>query len=192
MLPLVTVLALSALDADQTACVSELDAHLKEHGVGCYFGSDDSRRAVLESFFRSILSHCDLEDCSCNPEDVAEASCDSFATASLTGYINLHSDSAPLNALYTNMTAIVRRLCMEETGQAGVPSELLLSPSFGACGVDNVVSVHTGGVGAYIAVYAALFTLVMVESTERSRYTAVPTDESPSEPVKTGETAQFL
>jgi hypothetical protein len=192
MLALVSVLAVSALDVDQKACISKLDAHLKEHGVGCYFGSDDSRRAVLESFFQSILSHCDLQDCTCNPEDVAEASCDSFATASLIGYINIHSDSAPLNALYTNMTAIVSRLCIEETGQAGVPSELLLSPSFGACGADNVVSVHTGGIGAYIAVYAALFTLVMVESTERSRYTAVPTEETVAKPVTTGDTKQFL
>jgi hypothetical protein len=169
--------ATAALSPAAKLCISAVDTRLRDHGVGCYFGSDDSRRAVLESFFESILQNCDLDTCRCSRNETAGATCDGFATASLTGYINVHSDSVPINDLYEDMKAILQNECMEQTGDAGVPSQLLFSPSYGMCEAANAISAHTGGIGAYIAVYAALFTLVMIETTERSRYAAVPTEE---------------
>ena len=196
MLCLLAAAALGAeLTPDAAKCVDELDKYLDDNGVGCYFGSDDSRRAVLESVVGGILSNCNLTECRCSENETATVSCDGFAAGSLTGYINVHSKSAPINDLYENMKGILVKECMEESNQTGVPSSLLLSPSYGMCNADDVVSPHLGGIGAYVAVYAALFTLVMVETTERSRYTAVPTEEKPpaAEPAQPGGgTAQFL
>lgn len=197
MLSLLVAAATAAeLSRDARLCVDGLNTYLRDHGVGCYFGSDDSRRAVLTAVMSDVLSTCDLTTCRCSRNETAGASCDAFATASLTGYINIHSDSAPVNDLYEDMKAIVQNECMEDTNQTGVPSQLLMSPSYGMCEANNVVSAHTGGIGAYVAVYAALFTLVMVETSERSRYyTAVPTEEkTPEAPAKKPavEAAQFL
>lgn len=190
---LVAAAALSAeLSPEAASCVDGLNTYLQDHGVGCYFGSDDSRRAVLESVVGGILSTCNLTSCRCSSNETASVSCDGFAAGSLTGYINVHSNSAPINDLYEDMKGILENECMEESNQTGVPSNLLLSPSYGMCGADDVVSPHLGGIGAYVAVYAALFTLVMIETTERLRYTAVPTEEK-QEPKDAGqETAQFL
>lgn len=193
-------LAVAAMSADlpseAKACVDGLNTYLRDEGVGCYFGSDDSRRNVLEAVMGGVLSNCDLSECRCSTNETAGVSCEAFATASLTGYINVHSDSAPINDLYEDMKGILQNECMEETNQTGVPSNLLLSPSYGMCRADDVVSPHLGGIGAYVAVYAALFTLVMVESSERSRYVPVPTEEK-AEPPPVDEsspstTTQFL
>lgn len=175
--PLALAAVSAELPSDAKLCVDGLNTYLRDEGVGCYFGSEDSRRSVLEAVMGGVLSSCDLTECRCSRNQTAGVSCEGFAVASLTGYINIHSDSAPINDLYEDMKSILQNECMENTNQAGVPSNLLLSPSYGMCRADDVVSPHLGGIGAYVAVYAALFTLVMVESTERSRYVLVPTEE---------------
>lgn len=183
--------AAGALTEPQRACISELNGYLSTSGVGCYYGSDNAQLSVLESFFGGIAEHCDLTDCRCSANATDQSICDGFATASLVSYVNIHSKSAPMNALYEDMKRILQHTCMEETRE-GVPPAPLLTQDYGACNADNVVSAHTGGVGAYVAVYAALFALVMLESDERSRYVPLLTNEpEPAEPEK-GDVAGYL
>ena len=189
----VSALAVGGLSEAQRACVGELNAYLGASGVGCYYGSSNAQLGVLESFFEGLANDCDLTNCRCDANATESATCDGFATASLVGYINIHSKSAPTNALYDDMKRIVSNTCLEAT-QEGVPPAPLLSQSYGACGVENVVSAHTGGIGAYVAVYAALFALVMLESQERSRYVPVASEEPelPAKPATTAKTSTFL
>ena len=167
------VAAFGALSEQQRECVAGLNAYLKAEGVGCYYGTQNAQLAALESFFEGIVTHCDLRDCRCSANATDSAICDAVATASLVGYINIHSNSASVNLLYEDMKRILYNTCREETNE-GIPSSPLLAPSYGACGADNAVSAHTGGIGAYVGVYAALFALVMLESLEETRYEAVP------------------
>ena len=193
MAVVVSALAVGGLSEAQRACVGDLNAYLGASGVGCYYGSSNAQLGVLESFFEGLATDCDLTDCRCDANATESAMCDGFATASLVGYINIHSKSAPIYALYEDMKRIVSNTCHKAT-QEGVPPDPLLSQSYGACGVENVVSAHTGGIGAYVAVYAALFALVMLESQERSRYVPVASDEPEptAKPASTVETSTFL
>lgn len=195
MIPtLIAALGVAGLTEPQRACVAALNDYITGAGVGCYYGSNNAQLAVLESFFEGIVGQCDLDECRCSANATDSATCDGFATASLVSYINVHSKSAPVNALYEDMKRVLTNTCLDST-QEGVPPSPLLDPDYGACGADNVVSAHTGGIGAYVGVYAALFALVMLESGERARYVPVATSEEPlpvANPVVSSETSTFL
>lgn len=165
-------------EAAKAQCIGVIDSHITEVGTACYFGSSSSQRNVIEAGFGGILDHCDLATCNCNSSQIVEINCEEFAVASLHGYVNAHPRNAAVNDLYNNMSAILTSACGSAVENGiPMPEVLNLKDLYGSCGADNAVSQHTGGIGAYVAVYAALFTLVMVETTERSRYTVVPSDE---------------
>ncbi len=187
---LVAAFAVGGLTEPQRACVAQLNGYLSASGVGCYYGSDNAQLSVLESFFGGIAEDCDLTDCRCSVNATDQSICDGFATASLVGYINIHPKSAPTYALYDDMKRILQHTCVDEWMEEGVPPAPLLTQDYGACNADNVVSAHTGGIGAYVAVYAALFALVMLESVEQSRYAPVPNEEPRSELPAGDEKAQ--
>ena len=194
LVAVVAAFAVGGLSEAQLVCVNELNTYLQDYGVRCYYGSSNAQLAVLESFFEGLADQCDLTDCRCSANATESATCESFATASLVDYINIHSKSTPVNNLYDDMRTILIKTCKAEA-QDGIPPPQLLSQSYGACGAENVVSAHTGGIGAYVAVYAALFALVMLESEERARYYVPLSVEEPAvaeKPGKEPETAKFL